>query len=112
VSLTETYLEATRGTEPPSEGPEYYALGLVEEAGEVAGAVKKGVYHGRGRAETAIKVLEEAGDTLWYLTRTLRAYGWSLEEALIYNAQKLAKRYPKGYSHAASKARADEKKEG
>jgi NTP pyrophosphatase (non-canonical NTP hydrolase) len=103
------YLEETRRTEPPSEGPDYYALGLVEEAGEVAGAVKKHVHHGRPLHTTRVKVLEEVGDTLWYLTRTLRAYGWTLEEALVHNEQKLAKRYPRGYSHEASAARADTK---
>ena len=106
--LTDAYLEATSQTEP--NGPqarEYYALGLCGEAGEVAELVKKEVYH--GKPALAGDVSKELGDTLWYLVRLARSYGWTIEELLEINAMKLAKRYPRGYSHEASAARADTK---
>jgi NTP pyrophosphatase (non-canonical NTP hydrolase) len=107
-ALTRAYLEATEQTEP--NGPqerEYYALGLCGEAGEVAELVKKEVYH--GRPALAGDVAKEMGDVLWYLVRLARSYGWTLEELLEINAMKLALRYPRGYSHAASAARLDTK---
>lgn len=84
---------------------EYYALGVAGEAGEVADAVKKGVYHG-GVLDRA-KIIKEMGDTLWYLARLSAKLGITLGEVAQVNAIKLAKRYPNGYSDEASAARAD-----
>lgn len=106
--LTRAYLEATAQTEPNGvQAREYYALGLCGEAGEVAELVKKEVYH--GKRALAGDVAKELGDTLWYLVRLARSYGWTLEEVLEINVMKLAKRYPRGYSHQASAERVDTK---
>lgn len=101
----ERYEEAAARTD--KEHPiEYYALGVAGEAGEVADAVKKGVYHG-GPIDRA-KVIKEMGDTLWYLARLAAKIGTSLSEVALINAMKLATRYPNGYSDEASAARVDE----
>ena len=106
MKLGEQYLKETAQTESNGERPtEYYALGLAGETGELVDLIKKELFH--GKAPDRVGVLLEAGDVLWYLIRTLRRYGWTLEEALAANIQKLAKRYPDGYSHAASAARVD-----
>jgi len=107
-TASERYLFATRGTEPPSEGPAYYALGLAGETGELIELVKKFVYHGRDADFD--KVLREAGDVMWYLTRLLSCYGWTVEDAMDNNVEKMRLRYPDGYSHEASAARADERR--
>jgi len=71
----------------------YPALGLVNEAGEVAGALKKAMRDGKysvtrnERGELAL----ELGDTLWYLTATARELGLTLQEIAILNVEKLRK---------------------
>lgn len=81
------------------------ALGLVGEAGEVAELVKKDLGHGRRMSRE--ELVKELGDVLWYLTRMALLVGSSLEEVATKNANKLATRYPEGFSHEASRARVD-----
>lgn len=72
----------------------YLGLGLAGEFGEVANQVKKihrddeGVLTGDRRA----KILEEAGDGLWYLARVLSVCGISLTEVMDENVAKLERR--------------------
>ena len=70
-------------------------LGAAEEGGEVAGIVKKHVFHGKpfDRAH----FIEEIGDALWYLDRALALVDCSMEEALSINDRKLEERYPVGF---------------
>lgn len=70
------------------------ALGLGE-AGELQNVVKKEVYHDHD--EDSVKVLDEAGDILFYLDWLLETYNWDLEQAMIYNVEKLQERYPHGF---------------
>jgi NTP pyrophosphatase (non-canonical NTP hydrolase) len=85
---------------------EYYALGLAGEAGEASGALKKYVFHDHGIP--GLKVMEELGDCLWYLTAMAAKLGFSLEFVARQNVEKLRRRYPDGFSKEASKNR-DEK---
>lgn len=78
-----------------------YALGMAEEAGEVAGEVKKHVFH--DKPLDSEKILNECGDVLWYLDRMLSELGWTMEDAMAYNDGKLSKRYPDGFDNAARK---------
>lgn len=75
---------------------DYFALGLCEEAGEVAGVVKKHVFHGHELNRD--KLVEELGDTLWYLDQLACSFGITLEEVAGANIEKLRKRYPSGFS--------------
>lgn len=71
------------------------ALGLAEEAGEVAGLMKRVLRNfpkDRARA-TKESFIEEMGDVLWYLTACCEVQGTSLEEIWEYNKQKLKERY-------------------
>ncbi len=80
-------------------------LGVTSEAGELATAVKKAWIYGSELDKE--NVLEEVGDSLFYLTALLHECGSCLQDAIDHNMAKLAKRYPEGFSEAAALARAD-----
>jgi NTP pyrophosphatase (non-canonical NTP hydrolase) len=70
-------------------------LGSAEEAGEVAGIVKKHVFHGRPFSRDHF--IDEIGDVLWYLDRALALVDCTMEMALTLNDLKLEQRYPSGF---------------
>jgi NTP pyrophosphatase (non-canonical NTP hydrolase) len=80
-------------------------LGLAGEAGEIADAWKKHVYHGHGL--DAGEMVNELGDVLWYVTLFADALGVPLGRIMERNIEKLAKRYPDGFSTEASINRGD-----
>src|SRR5690606_20335975 len=79
------------------------ALGLVGEAGEVAEAVKKHLFHGHPIDKATMT--EELGDVLWYVARLAAALGISLGDVAALNVDKLQRRYPNGFSHERSRNR-------
>lgn len=81
------------------------ALGLAGETGEVVDYLKKTLFHGHPMDE--MKLADELGDVLWYLSALATRYGFSLEFVARRNIAKLAKRYPEGFSTEASIARRD-----
>lgn len=82
-----------------------YGLGLTGEAGEVADLIKKSQFH--GHSVSAAEIKNELGDVLWYLSRIASLADLSLEEVAQANIDKLAKRYPEGFSVTRSKNRND-----
>jgi NTP pyrophosphatase (non-canonical NTP hydrolase) len=79
----------------------YPTLGLVNEAGEVAGKIKK-IFRDRGGAITeddrqALK--HELGDVLWYLTQICTELDLTLEEVAEANLEKLFSRLERGQIH-------------
>jgi NTP pyrophosphatase (non-canonical NTP hydrolase) len=76
------------------------AAGLVEEAGEVLGLVRKNAFMGHPLDTQRATI--ELGDALWCLTAAAGALGVSLEEIARANIAKLRKRYPDGYSNERS----------
>jgi len=80
-----------------------FSLGIMEELGEFCGALKKFLYH--EHKFNREKLIEEAGDFLWYFTAMLEKYGLTLEEVAKYNVKKLRKRYPNGFDTERSKNR-------
>lgn len=70
--------------------------GLSDEVGELNSAVKKYVEYGKPLDITNIQ--EEVGDCLWRLSQICQAIGYSLEQAMIHNIEKLKVRYPEGFS--------------
>jgi len=76
----------------------YLTLGLVDEAGEVAGKVKK-LYRDSGgiiTEEHRHAILLELGDCAWYLTQLATNLGYTLEEVAEANIEKLRSRYERG----------------
>jgi NTP pyrophosphatase (non-canonical NTP hydrolase) len=69
-------------------------MGLNGEAGEVIDMVKKYMYQGHGLSKE--EVIDELGDTLWYINLIANSINMSLEDIAKYNIDKLQKRYPKG----------------
>lgn len=76
----------------------YPTLGLVNEAGEVAGKVKK-IFRDKGGqiGEAERQALKgELGDVLWYLTQICTELDLTLEEVAAYNLEKLLDRLERG----------------
>ena len=72
------------------------AVGLSGEAGEVADQIKKGIFHQQGLDKDKIK--KELGDTLWYIASLCTCFGWTMEEVMQLNIDKLKARFPDGYN--------------
>ena len=73
----------------------YIGLGLAGETGEVVDGLKK-IYRSQGteKADEVMKaqeahIKEELGDVMWYFARLCNAFGWSMEEILKENLEKL-----------------------
>ena len=83
---------------PVSNALEYTALGLVSEAGEVAGKVKKIIRDDGGRLtpETREALIMEYIDTAWYVAEGLRALDCTFEGAAQKLLNKLEKRSREG----------------
>ncbi len=76
----------------------YPSLGLVNEAGEVAGKIKK-VFRDKDGVisdETRDALKAELGDVLWYIAQVATELDLSLEEIAEYNITKLYDRLERG----------------
>lgn len=76
----------------------YPALGLVNEAGEVAGKIKK-IFRDKGgeiNDETRAALKAELGDVLWYAAQVCTELGLSLDDVADYNIEKLYSRLERG----------------
>jgi NTP pyrophosphatase (non-canonical NTP hydrolase) len=97
----ETYQRESRKTwnEIPVDHPIVYpTLGLANEAGEVAGKIKK-IFRDKGGviAEEDRQALKyELGDVLWYLTQICTELNLTLEEVAAANIEKLFSRLERG----------------
>ena len=76
----------------------YPTLGLVNEAGEVAGKIKKVFRDKNGEIspETRDALKAELGDVLWYLAQTCTELDISLDEVAESNLTKLLDRQARG----------------
>lgn len=92
---TAVYPEAGQGTEIALA---YVGLGLVNEAGEVAGKIKKIIRDSGGtvtdEARSALKA--ELGDTLYYLARVADELDIGLDAVAESNISKLQSRKSRG----------------
>ena len=72
----------------------YYALGLVDEAGEVAGKVKK-LYRdhdGKLTEEYKKEIAKELGDVIWYISQICTKLDLKLDKVAQLNLDKLEDR--------------------
>ena len=76
---------------PKKDAIAYLSLGLVSEAGEVAGKVKKNIRDG-----TESNVASEIGDVLWYCAMLANELGVNLGKIMEKNLEKLNDRKQRG----------------
>lgn len=79
------------------------ALGMAGEAGEFANMIKKLTAHGHDISKETLA--EELGDVLWYLAEAATALELKLNDIAQMNVDKLAARYPEGFSQERSRNR-------
>ena len=77
-------------------------FGLTSEAGEVSGIMQK-EYQGHPFDPEHMK--KELGDCLWMITEACVALGFTLEDVMELNIEKLKARYPDGFSADRSQNR-------
>ncbi|MBR1822587.1 MAG: nucleoside triphosphate pyrophosphohydrolase family protein [Clostridia bacterium] len=75
-------------------------MGLCGESGEAIDIVKKHLAQGHALDREAL--IKELGDVAWYLAETAHALDVDLETVLRRNIEKLARRYPEGFSAGKS----------
>lgn len=85
----------------------HYALGVGTESGELQDILKKALVYGKPIDKVNVK--EEIGDVIWYLDRLCKMYGWTLEEIMETNIQKLKTRYGEKFTEEAALLRNLEK---
>lgn len=94
MKFNEYQQKALSFTIPTSEHRTHLVLGLVEEAGEVAGKLKKAIRDNYGVIDSQRKeeIIKELGDCLWYLSALADYLGVELEEVANINLTKLHNR--------------------
>lgn len=91
------------------EGVEHYisyiypALGLAEEAGEVAGKYAKAVRDNAGVIDERrkLEIVKELGDVLWFVSELCISLGVTLGEVAQKNLDKLSSRKERGVIHGS-----------
>src|SRR3954447_13621917 len=85
----------------------YPTLGLANEAGEVAGKIKK-IFRDKGGVISEVDrqaLKHELGDVLWYLTQICTELDLSLAEVAEANLTKLFSRLERGQLHGDGDSR-------
>lgn len=77
-------------------------FGLCSEVGEVHSIFQ---HEYQGASVKKEKVVDECGDLMWFLCELLDTYDVDLEEVLVYNIEKLRRRYPEGFDPLLSEKR-------
>lgn len=80
-------------------------LGVSSESGELADAIKKFIIYGKELDIENIK--EEYGDLLWYINIGLTSIGYTMEECMQANIDKLKLRYPEKFTEKDALERKD-----
>ena len=80
-------------------------VGLADEVGEFASAIKKSEIY--DQPIDMDNIAEEIGDLLWRVQYAATVFGMSLETIARLNIEKLAARYPDGYTDYHAAARLD-----
>jgi len=76
----------------------FYALGIADEAGEVAGKIKKLIREKNSVLTEDYKkeIVKELGDVLWYMTQMCTYMNVSLEDVAKSSIEKIMSRQERG----------------
>ncbi len=77
-----------------------WALGVTNEAGELAGLIKHQVFH--KQEVSTMEIAKEVGDVLWYLSALCQTMGISLQHCAELNIAKLTHRHGQQFSFEGS----------
>jgi len=72
------------------------AMGITTECGELVDILKRTIFY--GKELDTINLKEEVGDCLWYISILLNYMGWTYEEIMLLNIEKLKARYPEKFT--------------
>lgn len=85
-------------------------LGIAAEGGELLAEMQRWIWYKKPLDTNNVK--EELGDVLWYVAEVCNALGWSMEEVMAANIEKLKIRFPEKYTdHNAAEENRDRSKE-
>jgi NTP pyrophosphatase (non-canonical NTP hydrolase) len=87
----------------------HMVVGFADELGELSSAIKQSEIYGNPMDFN--NLAEEIGDILWRVAYAAHVFGFSLETVARMNIEKLAIRYPDGYSDFHANARLDKTEE-
>jgi NTP pyrophosphatase (non-canonical NTP hydrolase) len=98
MTFDEYQEQALKTLLPSSNNIPYVTLGITNEAGEVAGKVKKWIRDNNGEPEKLDKkaLADELGDTLWYMVMLAELLELKFSEIAQMNLDKLASRAERG----------------
>ena len=82
-------------------------IGMMAESGEFAEVVKKKVFQSDSKFsdDEIFHMKRELGDVLWYWVQGCIALGFTPDEVMDENINKLEKRYPNGFEVVRSESR-------
>lgn len=86
------YQQQTKKFRLPAYSPEACVMGLLSEAGEVAGVFQKLIRGDYSEDIALSKLYKELGDILWHVSEICTDNGWTLEEVMKDNIDKLESR--------------------
>ena len=86
------YQETIKEYRLPTYTAEAAVLGLLSEAGEVAGVFNRLIRGDYTEDQAATKLRYELGDVLWNIAAICNDNGWTMEEVMDDNIEKLKSR--------------------
>ena len=96
MTLNEYQKSAWSTALPEAKNANYMLLGLVNEVGEIAGAVKKHLRGDFPDKDLMQKIKKELGDSQWYLAGLAKCLDMNLNDIAIWNLDKLYDRQRRG----------------
>jgi NTP pyrophosphatase (non-canonical NTP hydrolase) len=82
------------------------SIGMQAESGEFSEVIKKIIFQGKEFNEAErFHLMRELGDVLWYWVQGCTALGYTPQEVMEENINKLESRYPNGFEAVRSEVR-------
>jgi NTP pyrophosphatase (non-canonical NTP hydrolase) len=82
------------------------SIGMQAESGEFSEVIKKIIFQGKEfNEEERFHLMRELGDVLWYWVQGCTALGYTPQEVMEENINKLESRYPNGFEVSKSEHR-------